>query len=98
MCVRYVGELGANLAVGVELGAVGNDQKLIWADRGRGGEHSQRELAGGRSDVADRKVGAWNQRALGRRDAVSLENLSSEHLRRHVAHAARCAAGELVEQ
>ena len=97
-CARYVRKLGAILAVGVELGAVGNDQTLIRADRGCGGEHSQRELAGRRSDVADRKVGAWNERTLGRRDAVSLENLSSEHLRRHVAHAARCAAGELVQQ
>src|SRR5215469_15399158 len=60
-CARYVGELDAILTVGVELRLVGNDQTLIRADSGRGSKHSQRELAGGRSDVAEREVGAWNQ-------------------------------------
>ena len=61
---RYVRELGAILAVGVELGPVSNDQTLIRADRARGGEHGQRELAGGRTGVADREVGARDQGPL----------------------------------
>ena len=99
-CARYVRELGAILTVDVELRPVGNDQTLIRADCGRCREHGQRELAGGRTGVADREVGARNQWALARhrRDSVRLEDLSTEHLRRCAAHAARCAAGELVEQ
>src|SRR5207245_3690149 len=69
-CARYVGELGANLAVGVELGPVGHDQTLIRSDGAGSSEHGQGELAGGCADVADREVRGWNQWGIGRRDAV----------------------------
>src|SRR2546429_4475122 len=49
------------------------------------------QRARGRPRIAERVVRAGLERALtrDRRDAVRLEDLSTEHLRRHVAHAAR---------
>ena len=89
-CARYVCELNTVLAVGVELGPVGNDQTLTRADRGRRSEHGQRELARGRTEVADREVGAWKQRALARdrRDPIRLEDLHAEYLGCKGTHAA----------
>src|SRR5260370_18136039 len=60
-CARYVGELGANLAVGVELGPVGHDQTLIRSDGAGSTEHGQGERPCGCADLADREVRAWNQ-------------------------------------
>ncbi len=99
-CTRYVRELSASLAVGVELGAVGNDQTLIRANRTGRGEHGQRELAGGRTRVADRKISARDQRSLARnrRDAVRLENLRAEYLRCRGTRAAAIAFGEPIKE
>src|SRR5262249_29175439 len=97
---RHVRELGASLAVGVELRLVLDDETFIRTDSAGRGEHRQRELAGGRTRVADRKIRARNQRSLAcnRRNAVRLENLGAEYLWCRGARAAAIAFGEPIKE
>jgi hypothetical protein len=92
-----IGERDAVLAVSVELGPVGDDQALIRTDRARSREQGQGQLAAGRRAVAEREVAALDQHAGDRRAPVGLEDLGAQHLGRRVAHAARGAVGEPVE-
>ena len=94
----HVGERGAVLCVRIELRLVGGDEALRRTDYRRGAQHVECQRARGRSRIAERVVRAGLERALtrDRRDAVRLEDLSTEHLRRHVAHAARRPRRQLV--
>ena len=97
-CARNVRELGASLAVRVELRPIRDDQTFIRTDRAGRGEHVQRDLARGRPRVVGRKVGAGNQRSLARNwcNAVRLKNLGAEYLRCRGARTAGIAPGQLV--
>ncbi len=88
-----VRERDSVLGVAVELGPVTDDQPLIRADRSRGRQYGDVELAVGRSAVAQQVVAARVELALARDrgDAVSRKDLGAQDFGRQIAHAARRA-------